>query len=336
VLLEEGYDAVRVAGDGEVGEPGRSTAIDQDRLGGLGRATLRTVTAIDQGRKPAHGPRTYVTVSGQVMPGWVLSVLGIALLLPALVASIDAFARSRRRTFLVSPWLTWLGAGALAFVIGLGLVRALALAGATPAPPPAPVAPDLYRLDAAGGAVLGGVIAATALAWFGLRYLVRRSDGALADLAHPAAAVTVALALSFTTLALWFVNPYSVLILVPGVHLWILATLTDPPPRRRTRLLMAGAGLLLPALLALYDLIVLGIDPLSGLWYMLLLVAGGHVSLVSAFLGCVMAAAIGSAFAIARATHPEVEAPPAGPSVRGPGSYAGPGSLGGTPSALRR
>jgi hypothetical protein len=33
---------------------------------------------------------------------------------------------------------------------------------------------------------------------------------------------------------------------------------------------------------------------------------------------------------------PEDEPPPDGPSVYGPGAYAGPGSLGGTKSALRR
>ena len=335
VLLEEGYDAVRVAGDGEVGGPG-GTAVDEDRLGGLGRATLRTVTALDQGGKPAHGPSTYVTVAGQVMPGWVLSVLGIALLLPALVASVDAFARSRRRRQAVTPWLTWLGAGALAFALGLGLAHALVLAGATPDPPAAAVAPDLYPLDGAAGAVLGAVAGAVALGWFALRHLVRRADGALADLSSPAAAVAVALVVSVTTLAMWLVNPYSALILVPGVHLWILATLTGPPPRRRARLVMVAAGLLLPGLLVLYDLVTLGVDPLTGVWYMLLLVTGGHVSLPSSLLACVMAAAIASVLAIARARHPEVEAPVEKPSVRGPGSYAGPGSLGGTPSALRR
>ena len=335
VLLERGYDAVRVAGDGEVGEPG-GAAIDEDRLGGLGRATLRALTALDQGRKPSHGPRTYVTLAGQVMPGWVLSVLGIALLLPALVASVDAFARSRRRQLATAPWLTWLGAGAAAFVAGLGLAHVLALAGATPDPPPAPVAPDLYPLDAAAAGVLGGVTAVVALTWLGLRRLVRRVDPELADLSSPGAAVAVALVLCLTTLAMWLVNPFFTLILVPGVHLWILATLVDPPPRRRARLTMVAAGLLLPALLVLYHLVALDMNPLNGAWYMLLLVTGGHVSLVSALLGCVMAAAIASVVAIARARHPEVETPVERPSVRGPGSYAGPGSLGGTPSALRR
>src|SRR3954454_8473975 len=43
VLLDAGYDAVRISGSGELppGGSGPAEAIDADRLGGLGRATLR-------------------------------------------------------------------------------------------------------------------------------------------------------------------------------------------------------------------------------------------------------------------------------------------------------
>jgi len=339
-LLEAGYDAVRIAGDGELGnsESAEPAEVDEDRLGGLGRATLRTVTALDQrARPPARGPRTYITAVTQVVPGVVLTLLGLALILPALVASVDALARARRRRRAVTPWLMWLGAGTLAFAIGLALAYLLALAGATPDPPAAPVAPGLYPLDTEGYAVLGVLVVAVALAWIGLRSLATRAESALGDPSEPAAAVAVALVLSVATLAMWAVNPYSALILVPALHLWILATLVDPAPARRTRLLMVAAGLLLPALLVTYALIRLHLDPLSGAWYLYLLVTGGHVSVVSSLLGCVLAAALGSVFAIASARHPEVEGETGEPpSVRGPGSYAGPGSLGGTSSALRR
>ena len=338
VLLDEGYDAVRIAGDGEIGDTGGSEPdhVDADRLGALGRATLRTLTALDRGRRPEHGPRTYITAVSQVLPGWVLTLLGLTLILPAIVAAVDALARARRRRRAVVPWLSWLGAGVLAFVIGLGLSYLLALVGATPDPPPAPVAPARYPLDAAAGAVLAVVAVVIALAWIALRSLLRRTDRALADPADPGAAVAVALVLSLTMLAMWVVNPYSALILAPGLHLWILATLVDPPPARRTRLIMVATGLLLPALLAAYSLITLQLDPVSGAWYLFLLVTGGHVSVTSALLGCVLAATVGSVIAMAAASHPEVEAKSEGPSVRGPGSYAGPGSLGGTSSALRR
>jgi hypothetical protein len=339
VLLDDGYDAVRIAGDGEVGDTAGSQPddVDEDRLGGLGRATLRTLTALDGGKKPEHGPRTYVTAVSQVLPGWVLSLLAATLIVPALVGSVDAFARARRRRRSVGPWFSWIGAGVLAFLAGLGLSFLLTLVGATPDPPPAPVAPDLYPLDLAAGAVLAIVGVAVALTWIVLRRLVTRSDRMLGDPTDAGAAVAVSLVLAVSTLALWIINPFSALILTPALHLWTLAILVDPPPTRRTRLIMVALGLLLPALVAAYALITLGLNPLTGAWYLFLLVTGGHVSVAAALLGCVQAAALGSVIAIAAARHPEAEGPKIeGPSVRGPGSYAGPGSLGGTSSALRR
>lgn len=338
VLLDHGYDAVRIAGDGYISDTASSEPgeVDENRLGGLGRATLRALTALDQGSRPAHGPRTYLTVVSQVLPGSGLSLLALTLIVPALVAGVDAFARARRRRLPVGPWLSWIGVGVLAFVTGLGVSLVLTLVGATPDPPPAPVAPGLFPLDLAAGAVLGLVALTIALAWIALRRLAVRADRTLSDPTNPGAAVAVALVLSGATLAAWAVNPYSALLLAPALHLWILATLVSPPPSRRTRAIMVALGLLLPALVAAYGLISLQLDPLSGAWYLFLLVCGGHVSVTSALLGCVLAAALGSVIAIAGARHPEVEGRLGGPPVRGPGSYAGPGSLGGTSSALRR
>ena len=51
--MEDGYDAVRIAGSGELPPAGNGPveAIDEDKLGALGRATLRTVTALDRGAR---------------------------------------------------------------------------------------------------------------------------------------------------------------------------------------------------------------------------------------------------------------------------------------------
>ena len=88
-----------------LGGMGPVSAIDEDRLGPLGRATLRTLTALDRGPRPEHGPRSYLTVVNQVVAGWLLSLLAIALLFPALVAAVDAFARARRQHVEVLIWL---------------------------------------------------------------------------------------------------------------------------------------------------------------------------------------------------------------------------------------
>jgi len=335
-LIAEGYDAVRIAGAGELGGSGETELddVDEDRLGGLGRAALRTVTALDQGRPPERGPETHILIVSQVMPGWAPSLLAIALILPVLFASIDAFARARRRDEPVLPWLVWVGAGALAVTIGLALARLIALTGAVEEPPEAPVAPDLYPLTGGAVVALVAIAVVTGLAWYGLRLLAARREPAAADPSAPGAAVATVLVLSVSVLLLWVVNPFAALLMAPALHLWTLATLVDPGPPLRARLLMVAGGLLLPLLLAVYELISLSLDPLSGAWYLFLLVTGGHIGMVTTLLWAALAGVLGSVMAIVRNGGSRRAAPAESPSVRGPASYAGPGSLGGTESAL--
>ncbi len=155
----------------------------------------------------------------------------------------------------------------------------------------------------------------------------------------PGAGVALMLVVSVAALLLWLLNPYTALLTVPAVHLWLLACLTDPPPPRRWRDRMVAAGALPLLLVALYYLFALDLDPLAGAWYLLLLVVGHQVGLVEALvastlLGCGPGRAADRARRAARAGgSPTQEAKP---RVTGPGGLAGPGSLGGTQSALRR
>jgi hypothetical protein len=296
------------------------------------------VTALDQGRRPEHGPDSYVTAVSQVMPGWALSLLALSLLLPALVVAIDAFARARRRKIDVLRWLRWLGAWVAPFLAALATAELLALIGATPAPPPAPVPPDVLPLDGPALAVLGGVIAAMAIAFVVARFLAARPDPELVRPEPPGAAILVALVLTAAALLLWVTNPYAGLLAVPAAHLWLLALLVGPGPPRRLRALLLGLGALPPLLVTVYYLFALSIDPLSGAWYLLLLVTGHSTGPLTALVGCAM---LGGACAAAELAYrtPAAEREggrPAGPAVFGPGSHRGRGSLGGTESALRR
>jgi MFS family permease len=341
VLVQQDYDAVRISGSGELPPTGsgRPSEIDEDRLGGLGRATLRTLTALDRASTPPrHGPDSYVLLVSQVLPGWVLALLAGALLLPALAASIDAFARARRRQLAVTPWLRWVAAWIAPFLAGLALAELLAAVGATPVPPPAPVPPEVLPLDGAALAVLAGVGLAMTLAWLAARRLALWPDATLRDPAAPGAAVALMLVVSGASVLLWLLNPYAALLAVPAVHLWLLACLTDPPPPRRWRLAMVVAGAVAPLLVAIYYLFALNLDPLAGAWYLLLLVTGHHVGLVGSLLASVLLGAGLAAAQIARSAQPEPELPAESdrPRVYGPGGIAGPGSLGGTQSALRR
>jgi hypothetical protein len=341
VLLDEGYDVVRISGSGELPPEGNGPveSIDEDTIGALGRATLRTFTALDMGPRPDHGPESYVTAVSQVMPGWVLSLLAGTLLLPALVAAVDAFARVRRRRIDVLPWLRWLGAWTAPFLAGYAVAELLALVGATPAPPPAPVPPDVLPVDGAALGVLAGVAVAMGLALVLARWLAARPDPRLATPEGPGPAVAVALVLGVTSLLLWVANPYAGLMVVPAAHLWLQAVLLKGPPPRRVRALLLALGALAPLLVTIYYLFALSMDPVAGAWYLLLLVTGHTVAPGTAFVGCVMLGTLCAAAELVYrqpAPPPEEESSPEGPSVYGPGAYAGPGSLGGTESALRR
>ena len=340
VLLEKGYDAVRISGSGELPPDGDGPveAIDEDRLGMLGRATLRTLSAVDQGRRPEHGPESYVQAVSQVLPGLPIALLAGALLLPVLVASVDAFARARRRRVDVLRWLRWVAAWVAPFLAALALAQFLALVGATPTPPPAPVPPSVLPLDGAALAVLAGVAAAMVLAFFLARWLAVRPDPELREPLEPGAGVALALAIAAGSVLLWVMNPFAGLLVVPSAHLWMLTVATRPAPPRRLRAVLIGLGVAPAILVAIYFMFALNLDPLHGVWYLLMLVTGHSVGIVLALIGCLMlAAACGTAEVAWRLPdEDEDERGPQGPAVYGPGSYAGPGSLGGTQSALRR
>jgi hypothetical protein len=134
-------------------------------------------------------------------------------------------------------------------------------------------------------------------------------------------------------------NPYAGLLTVSAAHLWLLALLLKGPPPRRVRALLLALGALPPLLVTVYYLFALSMDPLAGAWYLLLLLTGHTVAPGMAFVACVMLGTLCAAAELVYrqpAAPPEEESQPEGPSVYGPGAYAGPGSLGGTRSALRR
>ena len=124
---------------------------------------------------------------------------------------------------------------------------------------------------------------------------------------------------------------------MPAVHLWLLALLVRGSPPRRLRALPLALGALPALLVAVYYLVALSMDPLAGAWYLLLLVTGDSVGPVTALVSCVMLGALCAAAELVYRSPapPAEEATPDGPPVYGPGAYAGPGSLGGTESALK-
>jgi hypothetical protein len=169
-----------------------------------------------------------------------------------------------------------------------------------------------------------------------LRIARARAVAAFLDVGGPGAASALLLVLCAVTLAVWWANPFAAALLVPALHLWLWAAGAQ---RRLPRALVIGlllGGLVLPVLAVLLYAGELGLSLPQAAWNGVLLIAGGGMSLSGAFaasivIGCGVSMTL---IALRALRQPRPEPMPV--TVRGPVSYAGPGSLGGTGSALRR
>jgi hypothetical protein len=330
-----GLPAVTLQASGERGPP-PGAEVSRGRLQAFGRATLRSISALDNGPDVPAGPREYVIAQRQVVPRWTVALLGGALLLPLLVAAVDGLARVRRRRGAVGVWLRWLAAGALPFVLCALVMRVLGLAGAVPplagAVDPAVLAPDGAVLALAVLVlVLGLLVRGPAARALGARSAPRPDD-------VPGAAAAIAVVLAVVAIAVWAVNPYTALLAVPAAHLWLLVAVPEVRVPRALGVALVLAGLVPLALVALYYAGQFGLGPLDLAWMGVLLLAGGTAGPLgvlawSLLLSCALGAVLTGWRAPRGADEPGGDEPV---RIRGPLSYAGPGSLGGTSSALRR
>jgi hypothetical protein len=288
-------------------------------------------------------PSPYLLLGGKVVPGWAISLFVLALLVPVVMTTIDGVARARRRGHALWRSLVVVLAAAAPFVLGVGIVLLARLIGVISIAPPGPVAAGAIPLTGGGVALLtvvalvllGGLVAVASFA----RRLPTRirtsrrapetggSDGAMAGLLVVMCGVTF---------AIWLSNPFAAFLLIPALHLWLWAISPDFRVPLPARLALITIGIAPVVLVVAYYANEFGYGPAQVIWEMLLLLAGHGVSIVAALewsvvLGCLVSAAALSVLA-ARGSRP-VATPV---TVRGPVTYAGPGSLGGTKSALRR
>jgi hypothetical protein len=305
----------------------------RQRIAVFGRSALRAMFALDNGPPIADAPGAFLVTQRKVLPHWAVRVLVGSLLLPVWLAAIDALARVRRRRQPVGPGLRWVLAGALPFALAAAFAVLLALVGLLPAAPQAPVPGGAIPAE---GLAVGAVVIVFVLGWAFLRPAALRALDVdrPPDTAGHAAAVLLILAAA--TAVAWLRNPYAALLLVPAAHLWLLAVAPEVRLPRPASLGVVVLGLIPLALAAAVRAGQLGLDAPEAAWTSLLLVAGGHVG-PAAWLGWSVLAGcgVGAALVVLRSRAGELPPPPV--ARRGPiPTYAGPGSLGGTESALRR
>lgn len=332
-LVAAGLPAVLLSGSGEAPPPA-DAPVSPARMEGMGRAALRAVTALDNGPLVENDTRPSIVVQGKVVPAWAPRLLIGVLLLPPLLALIDAFARARRQRLPIAPWIEWVLLAAVPFGLAAVLARILGLTGLLPVAPaaPAPIASVGVTVWALVAVLLAGVLAAVAVR------PVRRRAAAPAggDPAAAGAAIGTLLVLWAVMFAIWVGNPYSAALLVPALHVWLFALMPEYRPPRGWGLALC-AVLAVPAVaLGTWVAATFGLHPVELVWTAVLSVAGGLTSPLSWLLWCAAGGAVVSAVAIAWRGRDQAGDEDVAITMRGPVSYAGPGSLGGVESALRR
>jgi hypothetical protein len=341
-LNANGLPAVLVQVSGEATPPAHE-AVSEGRLEGFGRAALSAVDALDTAPDIEATPQTGLVLGRQVLPEWALRLLIATLLVPPLLLLADGYARLRRRQGArgdraMLRGLAWTGLCALPFLAAALFAKALGRLGALPTPPTGVPA---SALSLGGSAVRGALAVALALglAWLAWPFLVRRL-GLRARPDDDGAGLAMLTVLLAVATVVWLSDPYAALLVVGALHLWLLLVSPRTRPPRPAALALVAIALMPLALLIAFYARELGVGPGRIAWEAVLLLAGGHVGVAATVLWSLAAGCVAAATLLA--TAPEAErgkdriddGTPL--RIRGPLSYAGPGSLGGTESALRR
>lgn len=336
-----GIPAVELSLSGE--KPAANEPASLATITEMGRAVLQTVSALDGG-SALPAPSSYLLLDGKLVPGWAVSLFVLALLVPVALTTVDGVARARRRGHVIWRSLVLTLAAAVPFISALLVVLAARLAGAIGVAPPAPVPPGAVPLDGAGVTVL--VLAALAFVGSGVAVAsaARRFPAPLRETrgrpASPRSGEGVVagllLVMCAVTFAIWLSDPFAALLVVPALHLWLWAISPDGRLPLWFRALLIVAGVAPTALVVLYYANGIGYGPLDLVWQAALLLAGGGVGLVAAVEWCLLLGCLAVAVTLAVLGARRERVAPVPVTVRGPVTYAGPGSLGGTESALRR
>lgn len=338
-LNAAGTPSVLVQVSGERG-PSASEGVSEARLQNFGRSVLSAVYALDEGPNIAAPSTPRLLLGRSALPDWAIRLLVLTLLLPPLLVCVDALARLRRRREPVLRWVVWTLTAALPFFV-CALFTILLGRLAIVAAPSGQLSAQSLAADGSAAAAFISSGLVLLLALFAWPALVRRVALPLRP-STDAAGLAVLLVLIAVALLAWAFNPFACLLLVPALHLWLLAVSPSLRARERGRALALGSvivGVLPLVLLLLVYAHELGLGPIRLAESVVLAFVGGQIGplgalLWSVALGCLLAVTLRVLSSAPAGSVGRQEWAPV--STRGPVSYAGPGSLGGTESALRR
>jgi len=287
--LADGVSAITLtsAGDHPVSDPPPG-ALDETRLGQIGSAAQTLVSSLEQGLQLSQGTSSYVYFAGRIVHGWAIALVLIAVVVPFAVASVDLFARCRRRHVPLGPAFRayrrrlgfWLWIGLLFWLFTL--FGAFPDGASVPLDPSSSAAGDWPRL----ALLLFVVLAAASWLVARRRLAPTRPVTAEEELAGQTAALLV---LGLISLLVMATNVYALLLLLPSMHAWLWL----PQVRNRSavvRGLVFAAGLIGPVLFLGLFAKRFGVG-LDTPWYLAELTAIGYVPIVAVVLALAWAAA---------------------------------------------
>jgi Peptidase family M28 len=302
VLIERGIDAVGLSSAGERPLPVAGDQPDDlsaATIGDLGRTALLLVATLDaSAAPPEHGPATYLTLAGNLVPGWTLGLLALTLLLPPALASLDAMRQAFRRGTAPRSALSWAASRSLPLFAALLLFYLLAISGIV-ARPAFPFDPSRFRVGA--GQIVAMALLATVIA---AGYYEIQGWRVPAELPRELAAAALGLVSAFAVLLAWLANPYLALLLVPAAHVWLLGALRAGPLPWP-----AALGAIVVSLLPMCAAILLLIERLDlgagAPWHLLLMVGAGQIGFGEMLALCLLGGSLVGlvALAVRPATH---------------------------------
>ena len=277
-FIARGIPAVTITTGGERPDAqGRDTSeeLRRDQLGSLGRATQDLLLRLDGSPELASATQSYLYVGERLVRGWAIQLFLLAALLPFLAATLDLFARCRRRHVALLPALRSFGRR-LGIWLWIGLVFLLfSLAGFFPGGDARPLNPNADVVGEWPVVALAAVVLLGGGAWvLAQRRLARRGEVAREDVLGGYLAAFLVLALIALVVAA--TNPYALVFLLPTLHAWLWL----PNVPRENGLLRAAvfaAGFLGPLLLFGSFALRLGLG-VDAAWYVLALVSVGYVT----------------------------------------------------------
>ena len=344
VARRPGLPAVLVQAAGERGPAPARGAEHRTARRARPRGAHRGRRARHRARRPAGDCRRAWCSQRKTMPEWALRLLAAARCCSApLIAGADGLARLRRRREPVGRWTLWTLSCALPFLgcaLFCWLLGQLGVIGAAPSVPGSaarrcPSTPPPTRPSARVALIFAARLAAVGGAGCDAWGSPARPDADVAGL-------PVLLVCCRVAVVAWVGNPYTALLLRAGAAPVAAAGRARAAPAAGVGSSRSCCLALRPRAAVAFYAHQLGLGageraPGSAV----LLLAGGHVGLGSALLWSLALRlrarrARCSPSRRRRASRPRRSASGVEITIRGPLSYAGPGSLGGTESALRR